>query len=163
MNLTRRGFCALSGVAAASRAGPRPCRLRRPGAPGRDEGRGAGRRGAQDYLTQGKGEHLVCGVTGKLIKIAPAIVADKLGYFDEEGCDVEFQQDRAQRRHDRAHQQPVDRTCSASCPPAPMCQQARRPTSSAGTILNGSEICALDSFDRELKTAADYNGLRIGR
>ena len=38
------------------------------------------------FMEEGKGKHLVCAVTGKLIKIAPAILAEQLGYFEEEGC-----------------------------------------------------------------------------
>ena len=52
---------------------------------------GSGQGSNNDFMEKGDGEHLVCAVTGKLIKIAPAILADQLGYFEEEGCDVEFQ------------------------------------------------------------------------
>ena len=71
MNLTRRGFCALSGVAAASvlGLGLAGCGGQAPQAETKAEG--PADEAPQDYLTQGKGEHLVCGVTGKLIKIAP--------------------------------------------------------------------------------------------
>ena len=45
---------------------------------------GSGQDGNNDFMEKGDGEHLVCAVTGKLIKIAPAILADQLGYFEEE-------------------------------------------------------------------------------
>ena len=148
MNLTRRGFCALSGVAAASVLGLGLA--------------GCGGQAPQDYLTQGKGEHLVCGVTGKLIKIAPAIVADKLGYFDEEGCDVEFQQIALNDAMTALTNNQLDMDLFGVVPACTYVSQGAKAYIFGGTILNGSEICALDSFDRELKTAADYKGLRIG-
>ena len=39
---------------------------------------GSGQDGNNDFMEKGDGEHLVCAVTGKLIKIAPAILADQL-------------------------------------------------------------------------------------
>ena len=162
MNLTRRGFCALSGVAAASvlGLGLAGCGGQAPQAETKAEG--PADEASQDYLTQGKGEHLVCGVTGKLIKIAPAIVADKLGYFDEEGCDVEFQQIALNDAMTALTNNQLDMDLFGVVPACTYVSQGAKAYIFGGTILNGSEICALDSFDRELKTAADYKGLRIG-
>lgn len=162
MNLTRRGFCALSGVAAASvlGLGLAGCGGQAPQAETKAEG--PADEAPQDYLTQGKGEHLVCGVTGKLIKIAPAIVADKLGYFDEEGCDVEFQQIALNDAMTALTNNQLDMDLFGVVPACTYVSQGAKAYIFGGTILNGSEICALDSFDRELKTAADYKGLRIG-
>ena len=162
MNITRRGFCALSGVAAASALGLglAGCGGQAPQAETKAEG--PADEAPQDYLTQGKGEHLVCGVTGKLIKIAPAIVADKLGYFDEEGCDVEFQQIALNDAMTALTSNQLDMDLFGVVPACTYVSQGAKAYIFGGTILNGSEICALDSFDRELKAAEDFKGLRIG-
>lgn len=162
MNITRRSFVALSGVAAASALG-----LGLTGCGGGQAPQAASKGDAadaktEDYTTKGKNEHLVCGVTGKLIKIAPAIVADKLGYFGEEGCDVEFQQIALNDAMTALTNNQLDMDLFGVVPACTYVSQGAKAYVFGGTILNGSEICALDSFDRELKTAADYRGLKIG-
>lgn len=162
MNFTRRSFVALSGTAAASVLGLGLAGCGNGQAPQAGAKDDAAESQSADYLTRGKGKHLVCGVTGKLIKIAPAITADKLGYFDEEGCDIEFQQIALNDAMTALTQNQLDMDLFGVVPACTYVSQGAKAYIIGGTILNGSEICALDSFDRDLASAEDYRGLRIG-
>ncbi|SHN57963.1 ABC transporter substrate-binding protein [Desulfitobacterium chlororespirans] len=116
---------------------------------------------APAFKSEGKGQRLVCGVTGKLIKIAPAIIADKLGYFQEEGCNVEFQ---TIALADAMASMSVNRLDIDLFGVVPACTYISQGTGIyifGGTILNGSEILSHTSFNRPLKTADDFRDLNI--
>lgn len=114
-----------------------------------------------EFMSQGKGEHLVCAVTGKLIKIAPAILADQLGYYEEEGCDVEFQTIALADAMASMSVNNLDIDLFGIVPACSYVSQGVPIYVFGGTILNGSEIISTTSFDRELKTADDFRGLTI--
>lgn len=113
------------------------------------------------FKSEGKGQPLVCGVTGKLIKIAPAIIADKLGYFQEEGCNVEFQ---TIALADAMASMSVNRLDIDLFGVVPACTYVSQGTGIyifGGTILNGSEILSHISFNKPLRTAEDFRALNI--
>lgn len=114
-----------------------------------------------DFMEKGGGEHLVCAVTGKLIKIAPAILADQLGYFEEEGCDVEFQTVALADAMASMSVNNLDIDLFGIVPACSYVSQGVPIYVFGGTILNGSEFISTTSFDRELKTAEDFRGLKI--
>lgn len=114
-----------------------------------------------DFMEKGAGEHLVCAVTGKLIKIAPAILADQLGYFEEEGCDVEFQTVALADAMASMSVNNLDIDLFGIVPACSYVSQGVPIYVFGGTILNGSEFISTTSFDRELKTAEDFRGLKI--
>lgn len=114
-----------------------------------------------DFMEKGDGEHLVCAVTGKLIKIAPAILADQLGYFEEEGCDVEFQTVALADAMASMSVNNLDIDLFGIVPACSYVSQGVPIYVFGGTILNGSEFISTTSFDRELKTAEDFRGLKI--
>lgn len=116
---------------------------------------------ADDFMERGKGEHLVCAVTGKLIKIAPAILADQLGYFEEEGCDVEFQTVALADAMASMSVNNLDIDLFGIVPACSYVSQGVEIYVFGGTILNGSEIISNTSFDRELKVAEDFRDLNI--
>ena len=113
------------------------------------------------FMEKGDGEHLVCAVTGKLIKIAPAILADQLGYFEEEGCDVEFQTIALADAMASMSTNGLDIDLFGIVPACSYVSQGVPIYVFGGTILNGSEMLSTTSFDRELKTAEDFRGLKI--
>ena len=89
MSLTRRSFVGASMVAAAAAMSGAALS----GCSG-SAGTAASEKkeeAVQEFMTKGKGQKLVCGRRGKLFKIAPSVIAEELGYYKEEGCDVEFQ------------------------------------------------------------------------
>jgi NitT/TauT family transport system substrate-binding protein len=113
------------------------------------------------FMSEGKGEHLICAVTGKLIKIAPAILADQLGYFEEEGCDVEFQTVALADAMASMSVNKLDIDLFGIVPACSYVSQGVEIYVFGGTILNGSEIISTTAFTRELKTADDFRGLNI--
>lgn len=115
----------------------------------------------EPFMSEGKGEHLVCAVTGKLIKIAPAILANQLGYFEEEGCDVEFQTVALADAMASMSVNNLDIDLFGIVPACSYVSQGIEVYVFGGTILNGSEIISTTSFDRELKVAEDFRGLNI--
>ncbi|HIW76377.1 MULTISPECIES: ABC transporter substrate-binding protein [Gordonibacter] len=165
MSISRRSFCALSGVAAATAClglvgcgdGKAP-----QAEPANQDNQTAPDAIAADFREQGKGQHLVVGRRGKLFKIAPSVIADKLGYFAEEGCDVEFQQVELAEAFASLATGNLDvmlmgvvQTCEYIAKGTPMYMFG-------GTVLNGTEILATDAFDTPLNAPEDFKGLRIG-
>lgn len=114
-----------------------------------------------DFMTKGRGEKLVCGVTGKLIKIAPAILAEKLGYFAEEGCDVEIQQIALNDAMTALTNNQLDIDLFGVVPACTYVAQGAKAYIFGGTILDGSEICAPSSFSGSLTSFDDFRGLKI--
>lgn len=115
----------------------------------------------EEFMCKGKGEHLVCAVTGKLIKIAPAILADQLGYFTEEGCDVEFQTVALADAMASMSVNKLDIDLFGIVPACSYVSQGVEVFVFGGTILNGSEIISSTSFTKDLKKADDFKGLNI--
>ena len=113
------------------------------------------------FMSEGKGQHLVCAVTVKLIKIAPAIMADQLGYFKEEGCDVEFQTVALADAMASMSVNKLDIDLFGVVPACSYVSQGTEIFVFGGTILNGSEMISTTKFDRDLKTAEDFRGLKI--
>ncbi len=159
--LSRRNFLKISGLAAASiaiGAGLTACSGNAPQAAGST---GASANASQEFMKQGKGQPLVCGVTGKLIKIAPAILANKLGYFAEEGCNVEIQQIALNDAMTALTNNQLDIDLFGVVPACTYVSQGAKSYIFGGTILNGSEICAPSSFSKALASPQDYRGLTI--
>ncbi len=156
-NFTRRGFLktAATGAATIAAAGALA------GCGGNDSSNGGSEAKEEAFMSEGKGEHLVCAVTGKLIKIAPAILADQLGYFKEEGCDVEFQTVALADAMASMSVNKLDIDLFGVVPACSYVSQGTEVYVFGGTILNGSEMISTTKFDRELKTAEDFRGLKI--
>ena len=115
----------------------------------------------ESFMSEGKGKHLVCAVTGKLIKIAPAILANQLGYFEEEGCDVEFQTVALADAMASMSVNKLDIDLFGIVPACSYVSQGIEIFVFGGTILNGSEIISTKDFTKELKKAEDFKGLNI--
>lgn len=162
-SMTRRKFVGVAGATAAAAAlataGLTGCSSSEGGS--KEEATEGGEGAEPEFMSQGKGEHLVCAVTGKLIKIAPAILADQLGYFEEEGCDVEFQTVALADAMASMSVNNLDIDLFGIVPACSYVSQGIPIYVFGGTILNGSEIISTTSFDRELKTAEDFRGLTI--
>ena len=162
-SMTRRKFDGVAGATAAAAAlataGLTGCSSSEGGS--KEETAEGGKDAEPEFMSQGKGEHLVCAVTGKLIKIAPAILADQLGYFEEEGCDVEFQTVALADAMASMSVNNLDIDLFGIVPACSYVSQGIPIYVFGGTILNGSEIISTTSFDRELKTAEDFRGLTI--
>lgn len=156
-NFTRRGFLKTAAAGAASIAAVSALA----GCGGNDSSKGGSEAKEEAFMSEGKGEHLVCAVTGKLIKIAPAILADQLGYFKEEGCDVEFQTVALADAMASMSVNKLDIDLFGVVPACSYVSQGTEVYVFGGTILNGSEMISTTKFDRELKTAEDFRGLKI--
>lgn len=113
------------------------------------------------FMGEGKGKHLACAVTGKLIKIAPAILANQLGFFEEEGCDVEFQTVALADAMASMSVNKLDIDLFGIVPACSYVSQGIEIFVFGGTILNGSEIISTKDFTKELKKAEDFKGLNI--
>lgn len=114
-----------------------------------------------NFMEQGKGQHLEVGVTGKLIKIAPAILADQLGYFKEEGCDVSFQTISLADAMASISVNKLDVDLFGIVPSCSYVSQGASVYVFGGTILNGSEILAPVSFTGDITNPETYRGLDI--
>lgn len=156
-NFTRRGFLKTAAVGAATIAAAGALA----GCGGSDSKDSGTEAKEEAFMSEGKGEHLVCAVTGKLIKIAPAILADQLGYFKEEGCDVEFQTVALADAMASMSVNKLDIDLFGVVPACSYVSQGTEVYVFGGTILNGSEMISTTKFDRELKTAEDFRGLKI--
>lgn len=163
MELTRRKFVKVAGAsaAAAMAAGALAGCSSGSGESAGSSSSDSSESKDEAFMNEGKGKHLVCAVTGKLIKIAPAILADQLGYFEEEGCDVEFQTVALADAMASMSVNNLDIDLFGIVPACSYVSQGVEIFVFGGTILNGSEIVSTTSFDRELKTAEDFRGLNI--
>lgn len=161
MELSRRNFVKVAGTAAVVTLASGM--LSGCSSSGTESGSSSAATGSEEnaFMNEGKGEHLVCAVTGKLIKIAPAILADQLGYFEEEGCDVEFQTVALADAMASMSVNNLDIDLFGIVPACSYVSQGVEVFVFGGTILNGSEIVSTTDFDRELKTAEDFRGLNI--
>ena len=82
--LTRRSFVKAAGATAAASLGAvalAGCSSdeKKNDAPASNDAAQQASSAEEPFMSEGKGEHLVCAVTGKLIKIAPAIIAQQKG------------------------------------------------------------------------------------
>ena len=113
-------------------------------------------------MSQGKGEHLVVGRRLKLFKIAPSVIAEKLGYYEEEGCDVEFQMvDLAEGFASLAS----DNLDVMLMGVVQTCEYISKDSDLyifGGTVLDGTEIIAPTGSTLSFASAADFKGLNIG-
>lgn len=157
--VSRRKFVGIAGagaLAALSAGALGGCNSTAVGSVGPGDGDGA-----PSFQNDGRGEHLVCAVTGKLIKIAPAIIADKLGYFEEEGCDVEFQTIALADAMASMSVNKLDIDLFGVVPACTYVSQGTGVYIFGGTILNGSEILSSGAFTGPLKSAGDFRNLNI--
>lgn len=163
-DLTRRNFVKVAGattmgaLAAGALAG---CSSNSGSSDKKDDSASDAKSGEEEFMTKGKGEHLVCAVTGKLIKIAPAILANQLGYFEEEGCDVEFQTVALADAMASMSVNKLDIDLFGIVPACSYVSQGTEVYVFGGTILNGSEIISTKNFTKELKKAEDFKGLNV--
>lgn len=117
---------------------------------------------AEAFMSAGKGEHLVVGRRGKLFKIAPSVIAEKLGYYDEEGCDVEFQTVELAEAFASLAADNLDVMLMGIVQTCEYIAKGSQLYIFGGTVLDGSEIIVPKSFDKELKTAEDFKGYKFG-
>lgn len=117
---------------------------------------------AADFLTQGKGQHLVCGRRGKLFKIAPSVIAEKMGYFEEEGCDVEFQQVELAEAFASLSTGNLDIMLMGVVQTCEYIAKGSNMYIFGGTVLNGTEILAKEDSGITLASADDFKGHNIG-
>ncbi len=160
-NLTRRSFIGAAGAAAMAVAGSAAltgCG----GSSASDSGSGKKEETEEEaFMKEGKGQHLVCAVTGKLIKIAPAIIADRKGYFKEEGCDIEFQTIALADAMASMSIDKLDVDLFGIVPAASYISQGSEIYIIGGTVLNGGEYLTKESFDKDLTKVDSFRGLNI--
>ncbi len=113
-------------------------------------------------MSQGKGEHLVVGRRGKLFKIAPTVIAENLGYFAEEGCDVEFQQVELAEGFASLAANNLDMMLMGTVQSLEYIAKGTPIYIIGGTVLNGTEILAGPDFTTKLEGADSFRGLTIG-
>ena len=162
-DLTRRNFVKVAGATTmtALAAGALAGCSSNGGSSDKKDDAADSKSGEEEFMSKGKGEHLVCAVTGKLIKIAPAILANQLGYFEEEGCDVEFQTVALADAMASMSVNKLDIDLFGIVPACSYVSQGTEVYVFGGTILNGSEIISTKDFTKELKKAEDFKGLNI--
>lgn len=113
-------------------------------------------------MSEGKGEHLVIGRRGKLFKIAPSVIAEKQGYYNEEGCDVEFQIVELAEGFASLASDNLDMMLMGIVQTCEYIAQGSELYIIGGTVLDGSEIIVPEDFDKPLKTADDFKGYKFG-
>lgn len=114
------------------------------------------------FKLEGKGQPLTVGRRLKLVKIAPSVIAEKLGYYEEEGCNVTFETvDLAPAFASLANDEldvmlmGLVQTCEYIAKGSPL-------YIFGGTVLDGTEIVGPADFDKTLETPEDFKGLNIG-
>ena len=118
--------------------------------------------GAEAFKQAGKGEKLVVGRRGKLFKIAPSVIAEELGYYAEEGCNVEFQMVELAEAFASLASNNLDVMLMGG---VQTCEYISKGTDLyifGGTVLNGTEILAPADSSYTFKAAEDFKGLNIG-
>lgn len=155
--ISRRKFIGVAGATAATVAA---VSLVGCSSGAEDEGEAEGA-SEEAFMSEGKGQHLDVGVTGKLIKIAPAILADQLGYFEEEGCDVTIQTIALADAMASISVNKLDVDLFGIVPSCSYVSQGAQVYVFGGTILNGSEMLVPDSFNGDITDPETYRGLDI--
>lgn len=115
----------------------------------------------QAFMEAGKGEHLVVGRRGKLFKIAPTVVAEKLGFFEEEGCDVEFQQVELAEGFASLASNNLDMMLMGTVQTLEYISKGTPLYIIGGTVLNGTEILAGPDWTAKLEGPDSFKGLNI--
>lgn len=113
------------------------------------------------FMEQGKGEHLVVGRRGKLFKIAPTVIAEKLGFFEEEGCDVEFQQVELAEGFASLASNNLDMMLMGTVQTLEYIAKGTPLYIVGGTVLNGTEILAGPDWTAKLEGPDSFKGLNI--
>lgn len=113
-------------------------------------------------MSQGKGEKLVCGRRGKLFKIAPSVIAEKEGYFKEEGCNVEFQTVELAEAFAALAAGNLDVMLMGVVQTLEYIAGGTPMYIFGGTVLDGTEILAKDKFDKTFADPEDFKGYNIG-
>lgn len=163
-NMSRRFFVGVAGTAALAAMGAGSlagCAGASDAASPSQGNAGATEQAESTFKNEGKSQHLVCAVTGKLIKIAPSIIAQKLNYFEEEGCDVEFQQIALADAMASMSISRLDIDLFGVVPACTYVSQGSGVYVFGGTILDGSEMLAASSFDKKLDSAESFRGLSV--
>lgn len=115
----------------------------------------------QAFMEAGKGEHLVVGRRGKLFKIAPTVIAEKLGFFEEEGCDVEFQQVELAEGFASLASNNLDMMLMGTVQSLEYISKGTPLYIIGGTVLNGTEILAGPDWTAKLEGPDSFKGLNI--
>ena len=160
-DLSRRSFIGLASMAAVSALGA--------GALTGCSGNANPTRSPQDasadadeaFMSEGKGQHLVVGRRGKLFKIAPTVIAENMGFFEEEGCDVEFQQVELAEGFASLASNNLDMMLMGTVQTLEYIAKGTPLYIMGGTVLNGTEILAGPDFDKKLENADSFKGLNI--
>ena len=113
-------------------------------------------------MAEGKGKHLVVGRRGKLFKIAPSVIAEKLGYYAEEGCDVEFQIVELAEGFASLASDNLDVMLMGIVQTCEYIAKGSKLYIFGGTVLDGSEIIVPQNFDKPLTKAEDFKGYKFG-
>lgn len=117
---------------------------------------------AEAFKTAGKGEKLLVGRRGKLFKIAPSVIAEEMGYYKEEGCDVEFQMVELAEAFASLASDNLDVMLMGV---VQTCEYISKGTDLyifGGTVLNGTEILAPADSNLTFSKPEDFKGLNIG-
>ena len=117
---------------------------------------------SEAFKQAGKGEKLVVGRRGKLFKIAPSVIAEQMGYYEEEGCNVEFQMVELAEAFASLASNNLDVMLMGV---VQTCEYISKGTDLyifGGTVLNGTEILAPADSTYEFASASDFKGLNIG-
>ncbi len=112
-------------------------------------------------MSAGKGEHLVVGRRGKLFKIAPTVIAENMGFFAEEGCDVEFQQVELAEGFASLAANNLDMMLMGTVQSLEYIAKGTPLYIIGGTVLNGTEILAGPSWEGTLEGPESFKGLNI--
>ncbi len=106
---------------------------------------------AETFMNEGKGQHLVVGRRGKLFKIAPTVIAEKMGFFQEEGCDVEFQQVELAEGFASLAANNLDMMLMGTVQSLEYISKGTPLYIIGGTVLNGTEILAGPNWTEKLE------------
>lgn len=157
-NLSRRSFVKAAGVtAAAALAG---CSGN--ANPASDASSASSAAAADEaFMSEGKGQHLVVGRRGKLFKIAPTVIAENMGFFEEEGCDVEFQQVELAEGFASLAADNLDMMLMGTVQTLEYISKGTPLYIIGGTVLNGTEILAGPDWTGKLEGPDSFKGLNI--
>lgn len=113
------------------------------------------------FMSEGKGQHLVVGRRGKLFKIAPTVIAENMGFFEEEGCDVEFQQVELAEGFASLAADNLDMMLMGTVQTLEYISKGTPLYIIGGTVLNGTEILAGPDWTGKLEGPDSFKGLNI--
>ncbi len=161
-NISRRSFLGLTGAVALSMAGGSMLSGCSGNAnPTSSAANSSASTAAEAFMTEGKGQHIIIGRRGKLFKIAPTVIAENMGYFEEEGCDVEFQQVELAEGFAALSTGNLDVMLVGTVQPLEYIAKGTPMYIFGGTVLNGTEMLAGPDFGTKLESADSFKGLTI--